>query len=726
MSNFKSILEKFDIKSIRDNTYRAICPAHQDEKPSLSLTDEGDTLLIHCFAGCKTDDVLSAVGLNIADLYINKKGVSSWINQNIIANYKYYNDSGKFLFGVEKKLIDGKKSFHFYHYQGNKKVYKLNNIHRVLYRLPELIEGLKDNNTVFICEGEKDVDTLMNLGLLATTNPAGADNWLSDFNHYFTAKDVVIMQDNDDAGAKRSKKLLAELNNIAKSIKIITFDELQKGGDVTDWLNQGKTKQDLLKLIDDTNFEKKIYTEKETHTEKTNLSNFDNVTNFIYHNGKLIRIRLVEALNQKHHIRYIEESNQFLLFNGKFWERATQSQITDLFQHWLIEKDKKSNIYKSIIEDLKYTKSIALKEEQINNEPHLLNLNNTIINVKEQKAILHSPDYYFDYVLDYDYDPTADCPMFKKLLKEYSFDDENWIKAIQEIGGYTLLGELPFQKMFWFFSNTGRNGKGTILRVLHSLLGNKLVRPDFDTKQLKDNKFYKLDLIGKRLIYSGDMENQIYALNALKSLTGGDMQVSDVKFSNFEMFPVYGKIIFSMNNLPAIKDDENKEPLRKRILFLEFFYQINNPNTDIEKILENERSGIFNFFLQGLKRLLECEKFTETAIGRFISSVFMEDDNTLELFLDTFIEYVPNAEGLYLNEIIEAYRKLINKISNPKTIAKHHILLNKRNKDIADYLSKKFPELEKITKSFQDGNKKGTYTFIKNLKFTPKILNVLK
>lgn len=48
----------------------ARCPAHPDRRPSLSLgqTDAG-VVLLHCFAGCASDDVLRALGLEFADLF---------------------------------------------------------------------------------------------------------------------------------------------------------------------------------------------------------------------------------------------------------------------------------------------------------------------------------------------------------------------------------------------------------------------------------------------------------------------------------------------------------------------------------------------------------------------------------------------------------------------------------------------------------------------------------
>jgi hypothetical protein len=50
--------------------WTARCPAHDDKGPSLSI-NEGDDgrVLLHCFAGCSTAEVVSAVGLTLSDLF---------------------------------------------------------------------------------------------------------------------------------------------------------------------------------------------------------------------------------------------------------------------------------------------------------------------------------------------------------------------------------------------------------------------------------------------------------------------------------------------------------------------------------------------------------------------------------------------------------------------------------------------------------------------------------
>jgi hypothetical protein len=118
----------------------------------------------------------------------------------------------------------------------------------LLYRLPEALAAMveRPDETVFMVEGEKDADTCWALGLIATTNANGALNWKAEFNGLFAGRDVAVMVDNDDKGRERAKRLVAELSGIAGTVKAVELPGLPPRGDVTDWLESGKTKGELL------------------------------------------------------------------------------------------------------------------------------------------------------------------------------------------------------------------------------------------------------------------------------------------------------------------------------------------------------------------------------------------------------------------------------------------------------------------------------------------------
>lgn len=123
----------------------------------------------------------------------------------------------------------------------------------MLYRGDELSRDIDANPdaTVYIPEGEKDVDTLRALGLLATTNPDGWRKWNDRYGEQLRYLNVVLLLDNDLNGVRRGELLPIQLWRYAKSIKVVLLPNLPNKGDVTDWLEAGKSKADLLKIVNE-------------------------------------------------------------------------------------------------------------------------------------------------------------------------------------------------------------------------------------------------------------------------------------------------------------------------------------------------------------------------------------------------------------------------------------------------------------------------------------------
>ena len=73
MSNLNTVLSRLDkVQRIGIDRYKAICPAHDDRSPSLAIKVDGGRLLLHCFSGCQTIDLLAAIGLDFADIMPDK------------------------------------------------------------------------------------------------------------------------------------------------------------------------------------------------------------------------------------------------------------------------------------------------------------------------------------------------------------------------------------------------------------------------------------------------------------------------------------------------------------------------------------------------------------------------------------------------------------------------------------------------------------------------------
>jgi 5S rRNA maturation endonuclease (ribonuclease M5) len=121
--------------------------------------------------------------------------------------------------------------------------------------LPYNLPAVGNASEVFVCEGEKDCDNLAKIGIVATTNPGGADKegeggkkWPKVFARWFQGRHVVIIPDNDDAGRRHANAVARKLTDAAASIRILEPLGLPPKGDVSDWLEAGGTAEQLHEL----------------------------------------------------------------------------------------------------------------------------------------------------------------------------------------------------------------------------------------------------------------------------------------------------------------------------------------------------------------------------------------------------------------------------------------------------------------------------------------------
>ena len=187
----------------------ALCPAHDDRTPSLSITDGNDRVLIKCQAGCDTDDIITELGLTRADLFNEPRQKGQ--RPTVIAEYTYTDEHGTVLFvaerlmpkGFRQKRPDGKGGWD----------YKLGNTRRVIYRLPEVIEAVKNGRTIYITEGEKDVHAVEATGNVATCNPMGAGKWRDEYALTFKGADVIVIADADEPGRRHAATVAASIRS---------------------------------------------------------------------------------------------------------------------------------------------------------------------------------------------------------------------------------------------------------------------------------------------------------------------------------------------------------------------------------------------------------------------------------------------------------------------------------------------------------------------------------
>ena len=228
--------------------WTALCPAHEDRQNSLSIREGDDgRALLKCFAGCKTEDVVGALGLAMGDLFPEKQTMNNR-KAMICATYDYQDERGDLRYQVvryqpkafRQRRPDGAGGW----------IWNLKGVDRVLYRLPELLAA-DPNASVFVVEGEKDADRLSKAGLLATTTPGGAGKWRDEYSRSLAGRGVVLIPDNDEPGRRHVEQVAHSVHSVARSVKVIVLtqtdpDRVTK--DVCDWLDAGHGIEELWAL----------------------------------------------------------------------------------------------------------------------------------------------------------------------------------------------------------------------------------------------------------------------------------------------------------------------------------------------------------------------------------------------------------------------------------------------------------------------------------------------
>ena len=197
--------------------WMARCPAHKDGRPSLAIDEKDGKTLVKCFAGCSSDAIIGAVGLTWKDLMPQEKPQFSPqpAQSQIVASYKYTTENGDLLYEVVRLHP---KSFRQRRPDGaGGWIYNMTDVRRVPYRLPEVLK----HDTIALCEGEKDAETVTRLGFCGTATVGGSNGWLPAYADYFKGKDVLLFPDQDEAGKTYRDAVLESVGPVAKSIVVV-------------------------------------------------------------------------------------------------------------------------------------------------------------------------------------------------------------------------------------------------------------------------------------------------------------------------------------------------------------------------------------------------------------------------------------------------------------------------------------------------------------------------
>ncbi|HET9757788.1 MAG TPA: AAA family ATPase [Candidatus Limnocylindrales bacterium] len=207
----------------------ARCPLHKDDVRSLAITEKRGKVLVHCHGGCEQSQVAAALGLR-ANGHAPARQVEKV--------YTY-------------RAADGSPAFEVVRYWPKDFLQRrpdgtwgVKGVEPVPYNLPAV---LASDHGVVVVEGEKDADRLASLGIVATCNAGGAGKWRPEFARYLRGRTVVVIPDNDEAGRQHAADVARSLDG--EDVRVLELPGLQPKGDVSTWLDDGHTADELRDLL---------------------------------------------------------------------------------------------------------------------------------------------------------------------------------------------------------------------------------------------------------------------------------------------------------------------------------------------------------------------------------------------------------------------------------------------------------------------------------------------
>jgi putative DNA primase/helicase len=315
-------------------------------------------------------------------------------------------------------------------------------------------------------------------------------------------------------------------------------------------------------------------------------------------------------------------------------ERTSDEEQRAMLQQHAFKSESAERI-RATIDLAKTEPEISIREEQLDRDSWLFNLQNGTLDLTTGKLLKHKKTDYITKIVPIEYQPKARAPRWEAFLSEIFADDKALIGFIRRAMGYTLTGDVREHVLFFCYGQ-GRNGKSTFLEVLRELTSTYSIQADFATFQSSRNEGPRHDLArmrGARLVTAIEAQaDRSFDGTVLKQMTGGDTVTARHLYeSSFEFRPQF-KLWLAANHLPLVK--EQTEAFWSRILMIPFtvVFPPHLRKKNLGRQLIKELPGILNWALEGCHEWRRNGLMAPDTVRRAITDYKEEYDIVGEFF----------------------------------------------------------------------------------------------
>lgn len=568
--------------------WMALCPAHEDRNPSLSVS-EGDTCaLVTCHAGCETEAVLSALGISMRDLYdepLERTDPDEWVpkGHEFVDSYDYVDASGRLVFQVVRARDEkGEKTFWQRRPDSGSRsgwawnLRELSEEQRLIpYRLPAVLSAVESGEPIWVVEGEKDVEAMRRAGVTATCNAGGASNtakrskWTARHADYLRGAAVTVVQDKDAPGRAHGAAVAASLSGVAASVRLV---EAKSGKDAHDHLAAGLGLGDFVEVepveVAEAKEEGKPSDAQMRTDEGTSVE--DDLTDA----GLALRV----AAEHGHRLRYVGEWKRWLTWDGRRWQhdvtgavsRAVVNVGRTLQREAAGEPDKNRRFalhragehcrsargVRDVTTLLATVTGVVIRFADLDADPDLLNVENGTLDLRTGSLRPHDPGDHLTKVAGAAYEP-GEPGLFSTFLERVQ-PDPGMRDFLGRLLGHALEGRVT-EHLLPIFYGEGANGKSVLGSVVMGALGDYAItaEPGLLLERGEVHATGLADLAGRRLAITHEVDAGRHLAEAtVKRLTGGDrIKARRMREDWWEFDPSHAVLMLT-NHRPLVAGDD--------------------------------------------------------------------------------------------------------------------------------------------------------------------------
>jgi putative DNA primase/helicase len=620
-----SRLQPHKLRSAGPGKYSACSPCRDDKRPSLSVTFDGDKVLLYDHGGSTADDVLTALGLTWPEVLPPRESAPK-APPRIAAVYAYKNAARAMAYEVVRFEP---KDFRVRRLGENGSyVWNATGITRIPFMLPELLAAPLGDR-VFVVEGEKDALNLARVGLVATTNPGGCGStklWATEpFRKPFAGRHVAVLADNDEAGRKHAEAVAGALHGVAASVKLVLLPGLPTKGDVSDWLGGDHTVEDLHAVVASASewtpaqaepvaVDAAIPSSQDGRRPARSFALTETGASELF------------ADRLKGEIAFVPEWGKWLVWTGTHW-RADVAEVAVMEQtkivarkfiaeaKWAVDHDdarakalaqfatsaQRRQFRRAVLDLAKSEPGIAVSFEKFDRDHMLLNVINGTLDLRTGQLCPHRREDRITRVLPWTWDPTATFPRWQQFLAEVLPDAET-VAFVERAIGYSLTGDVSEHVLFFCYG-PGANGKSVFLLALLELLGEYATQAPTSMLLSKQGDAHPTELTtlhNRRVVCCQETPSgRGWAEEILKHVTGGDRISARRMREDFWQFEPTHKLWVSGNHKPIVRGQDEGVWRRLRLIPFERVIPEAERDPKLGEKLRAEIPGILAWAVQG-------------------------------------------------------------------------------------------------------------------------------